>query len=894
MIPLKLSIQNFLSYGPTTQTIDFTPYKLICLSGKNGHGKSALLDAMTWALWGQARKATATSKPDQGLVRLGQTDMVVCLDFIFNGQGYRVRRMFSTKYGKPSAHVDFGTYDPETGAYAAFTEKTIRKTQEKIEQTIGLDYEAFINSSFLRQGQANEFSKKLPKERKDVLASILGLNRYEKVKKQALEQIRILGQEKETLAKVNEHLAKEREQLPLVQEKLHAAQIELTTLGTREQELATEKQQLEAARTAFYKKQSDYKLVCLEQEQTHKQLMQETQTFKTAVQEWKTTHKQHVCLPDRKKLDKEKQTLSEELSRYQLAYQETLEQKEIVLGHKQKEQDLLSALRQEHDQALQDKKLSLERFITQQASCLQKIAEQEKALTKVRTDQTVCLKEIEHLGKTGDPTLLISDTATLEKQFERQKIFYLKWMEEGKRSTQELQSLGHKQQLTHDVDNPSCPLCEQNLSQARKRFLSKKFEHQHIFLTHRIARLKALLATLKEAIEKQKQAISISRKTDELLHTQTGLSQMLSDQEKILTTLQEQQKETDVHIRAVKAEIESAQAKALQDLATNETYQALKKLIETSQEFIQKNATVPLRLKEVTEKHTRLHTQLQEWDTLDEQRVVQKERKKAVRELGNQIRKQGRIAQEIQNRLAPFIDLLSEEIGLTTQETTHRTAWQQVISQKNYLLQEKGKLEAELSKLEQQGMQYKQFEEQSRKLQHDLADYQLIAQAFGKDGIQALLIEDALPEIEQEANDLLSRLSDNQAHIFIESLRDLKKGGVKETLDINISDNSGIRPYEMFSGGEAFRIDFSLRIAISKLLARRAGTSLQTLIIDEGFGSQDDEGLSRMMDCLYKIQDDFEKIIIVSHLASMKDQFPVHFYIEKGPHGSCAVVKEQG
>ncbi len=114
---------------------------------------------------------------------------------------------------------------------------------------------------------------------------------------------------------------------------------------------------------------------------------------------------------------------------------------------------------------------------------------------------------------------------------------------------------------------------------------------------------------------------------------------------------------------------------------------------------------------------------------------------------------------------------------------------------------------------------------------------------MGKDGIQALLIEQAIPEIEAEANHLLAKLTDNQAHIMIESLKDLKSGGTKETLDIKISDTVGIRPYEFFSGGEAFRIDFALRIAISKLLAKRAGTSLQILMIDEGFGSQDEEGL---------------------------------------------------
>src|SRR3989304_8688178 len=77
MIPLKLQVKNFLSYGSDIQEIDFRPYHLICLSGKNGHGKSALLDAITWAVWGQARKVTNAVKADQNLLHLGQTQMMV-------------------------------------------------------------------------------------------------------------------------------------------------------------------------------------------------------------------------------------------------------------------------------------------------------------------------------------------------------------------------------------------------------------------------------------------------------------------------------------------------------------------------------------------------------------------------------------------------------------------------------------------------------------------------------------------------------------------------------------------------------------------------------------------------------------------------------------------------
>ena len=55
MIPLKLTLKNFLSYRDNVPTLDLEGIHVACLCGQNGHGKSALLDSMTWALWGKAR-----------------------------------------------------------------------------------------------------------------------------------------------------------------------------------------------------------------------------------------------------------------------------------------------------------------------------------------------------------------------------------------------------------------------------------------------------------------------------------------------------------------------------------------------------------------------------------------------------------------------------------------------------------------------------------------------------------------------------------------------------------------------------------------------------------------------------------------------------------------------
>src|SRR5262249_27267532 len=129
-----------------------------------------------------------------------------------------------------------------------------------------------------------------------------------------------------------------------------------------------------------------------------------------------------------------------------------------------------------------------------------------------------------------------------------------------------------------------------------------------------------------------------------------------------------------------------------------------------------------------------------------------------------------------------------------------------------------------------------------KETQSERARYEELRVAFGKKGVQAMLIEAAIPELEQEANALLGQMTEGRMNVRFETQREkvtAKAGDAAsiETLDIVIGDELGPRTYEMYSGGEAFRVNFAVRIALSKLLARRAGARLQTLVIDEGFGA---------------------------------------------------------
>ena len=100
----------------------------------------------------------------------------------------------------------------------------------------------------------------------------------------------------------------------------------------------------------------------------------------------------------------------------------------------------------------------------------------------------------------------------------------------------------------------------------------------------------------------------------------------------------------------------------------------------------------------------------------------------------------------------------------------------------------------------------------------------------------------------------------------------------------------GERSYEMYSGGEAFRVNFAIRIALSQLLARRANAKLQTLFIDEGFGTQDAQGLEALIEAIQSISDDFERIFVITHIEALKDAFPARIEVVKTPAGSKARI----
>jgi DNA repair protein SbcC/Rad50 len=169
--------------------------------------------------------------------------------------------------------------------------------------------------------------------------------------------------------------------------------------------------------------------------------------------------------------------------------------------------------------------------------------------------------------------------------------------------------------------------------------------------------------------------------------------------------------------------------------------------------------------------------------------------------------------------------------------------------------------------------------------------YGELVEAFGKKGIQAMIIETVVPEVQDEANALLDRMPGNTMRVEFQTQRDSKAGDTIETLEVIVKDEIGARRYEMYSGGEAFRANFAIRVALSKLLARRAGARLQLLVVDEGFGTQDARGREGLIEAIRSIEQDFSTILVISHLSDIKDEFPTRIDVVKGVDGSLVTIR---
>ncbi|MDL1919990.1 SMC family ATPase [Chloroflexi bacterium CFX5] len=865
MIPLRLRIAGFLSYRDPVE-LDFGGIHLACISGQNGAGKSSLLDAFTWSLFGEARGRGAD------VIHLSQDVKAAeaALTFEYEGNVYRVQRTLPR--GKTTV-LEFQVLDGRQGAeggrqgagggvWRPLTEKTTRETQARIEQTLRLDYETFTNASFFLQGKADQFTQKKAGERKAVLGSILGLEIWETYKERTADKRKLLERETDEIdgrmAEIDSELGEEGERKRRLGE-LEGALKRLTT-AREAQESALENIRRNVALVNEQRKGIESLAAQLKRSQEALASVE----AKIAVKE--SERAGYLNLLERAK----------EIERLYKTWQKS--RKDLEEWEK-------TALEfREHD----GKRQPLLREIEVEKTKLEQEGEGLSGKWKAISEQLSAVGELElQLGAAQsslkEAERKIHERAGLEEKRNEARERGPALKAENESLRREMDELKNRIEALKVADGAECPLCGQPLSESHRKTTLKELEQAGK------ERGDAFRANKKEAEDIAGQIANYElRITDfagaenDRVRFSNSISQLTLQLESIRQQGREWEKTGAKRLKEIEKVLESGKY-------ASEAQKILKDLDKELAKLGYDISAHEAKRKEENE----LRGVEEEARKLESARELSKRIGKEIEELEVESGKWKVEVGENEKTLAEAEKVLAES-------ETNAPGLQEAESQlfelredENNARQELGAARQRVEVLSTLRGRRKEYERQREELSQNIVRHKALERAFGKDGVPALLIEQALPQIQQKANDILERLSDGAMTIrFVTQAeyKDKKRDDLKETLDIQISDSSGTRDYEMYSGGEAFRVNFAIRLALSEILAQRKGARLQTLVIDEGFGSQDALGRQRLVEAINAVQNDFAKIFIITHLDELKDAFPNRIEVEKTERGSVVKV----
>lgn len=1031
-----------MSYADAT--LDFTSVSVACLAGPNGAGKSAMLDAITWALWEAARASS------DELIRLGEKEMWVDLCFSHEGRRYRVRRCRQKSTGKSGTKSsskgslefqiwnspDLYTIDAhgamdmqssyleeeggnkyggrtltkvrgeEGGAWKSLTAASMRETQKAIDQLLRMDFDTFVNSAYLRQGRADEFTTRGATERKQVLTEILGLSYFDRLQEQARDKVRTLKARCEWLDGTINNLSSAQQELQTVEEQHASAQKHLKDVAVNLEHAERESKELQA--------KMQHLRILRERisagEREHAAIQSEIKSLAKREEELSARHRELTELVDRspevehsvhefERLRKALEDMDQQALSAQDLSSRRMELQTVLARHRSKlelERDHLAKIVAENE----EKSVKLQKDCAD-STRIEEAYESYRSLVTLEADMSKRQEAFVQLtNRVGDLQNAIAEARIrLEAEFaqkrnaveEFQKILSSRDVLEAQQSelqdrakslekleaefelveerglaiktdiqtgTIKIEELKLRQsenlekirELTCHSDSSVCPLCSAPI--VDRAAVIERYKAQNEAADKEISTINHSLATLEiERNTLRREYISIKQKLESRKKLDTEIGQFnerlnaVTKAEDNLRRLQDEcallerrlssddfaQVERESLI-AVKAELykldfdpikfADVQSQLRSQRGAESRYQQLQRdnnelkrlggqlpdlharLATLSDELTSESYCSDVRaelhelqtklgaLKYDRAEHAELKARISELLPRTEQlREVQRAigELPSVRDSLAQCQSQTAARGEGLPQLMRDLDEWRAEVDEAPAVDLRLLDLQPQLTDLRSSKDEASKAVAvAAAQCEQLGLRLEELTARRTELEatrKEADDYAFLAEAFGKKGIQAVIIENAVPEIESEANRILSRLTDNKMHVALVTQQRNKSGSLQETLEILIGDEVGTRSYEMYSGGEAFKVNFAIRVALSRLLARRSGAKLETLIIDEGFGSQDDVSRDRLVKAIRSIQSDFARILVITHIADVRDMFPMQIVVSK-VHGT--------
>ena len=186
MRPVELVMQGF---GPFRDrvTVDFADADLIAIVGATGHGKSSIIDAICFALYGRVPRHG--DKDIAPVITLGAAEGQVTLTFTLGDRRYLATRLVRRKPdGTGAAHRAIRLEEVHDDGTTEILAGAVREFDPRLRALLGLDFDQFTKCVVLPQGRFAAFLQASSGERSAILGALLGLGRYERMAKAARDR----------------------------------------------------------------------------------------------------------------------------------------------------------------------------------------------------------------------------------------------------------------------------------------------------------------------------------------------------------------------------------------------------------------------------------------------------------------------------------------------------------------------------------------------------------------------------------------------------------------------------------------------------------------------------------------------------------------------------------
>ena len=859
MIPTRLQLRGFLSYREQVD-LDLTGIEIACLAGDNGSGKSALLDAITWALWAKARAS------DRDVVTLGEQEMEVTFCFLLNGREYRVMRRRSYLRGPASGTHTLDLMVREAGEgdddWREASGDTTADSQRRIDSLLNLDYGTFVRSVFVMQGQADLFMQETPAKRKELLAEILNLAEYDALKATSDRQLRELRSTLDQHRGREATLVQQLERRPQLETDLDEAAARLTVVGAQADSARAVQQQL-SQQAQTWRAARDL-LLSLQRREAADQTALEKIT--TDLQRQHTERAQLAAVLDRA------DAIRAGVAALNDARTEATRQAQLA----RRMSDLVVE-KNRLTQVITDAKRALERERDQQQNQLERVTEHLAQLERDAQEYDSGLAEAQRLqtvlaGFPDHDALEAAAQATLQDL-------------QGELGALKQRAEDFKVNLQRvEQGDDRCPVCRTPMSVEDRERIVAAWQRDTDTLrgTYRQHTLR-----IKELEAERTHHRTQRQERDRQAHALQTLTQRLD----VLAAQRARQSELQARMEATTQTVRELDARmAARDDAPQERL-AMREVVEqqavlgytaaahdAADEAVQRLLVHENEYHALTSAEATLTGLLSAIEMLDAQ---QQEREATLSDLRLQIA-----------TITPQI-VQGQDLDLRLRQASDEV--DRLDGERTRCDQHFGAVERELATLDAFDTELRTLRKDLDRIQVDESALKELSLAFGRNGIQATIIDSILPELADETNQLLRRFAGSNLSVsFLSQRQMVSREGMSETLDIVVNDEAGARDLRLFSGGEAFRVNFAIRVALSRLLARRAGASIELLVIDEGFGTQDSAGRDGLIEALNSVREDFRTILVITHIHELRELFPTRIEVVKTESGSHVSIVNEG